>query len=131
VSARGATVRVGVISDIIAVRGNNDREAWAEALPETATLRPGGVSIVVVHDLKTLPAAAVRGARVVVAGHSHQPRKEVRGGILYFNPGSAGPRRFRLPIAVGRLEIAAGRVRASLIDLGSPRAARRRDIIAP
>jgi uncharacterized protein len=105
------------IAPVIVVRGNNDHGPWAEALPETATVRIGEVSVVMVHDIKTLPPAGAREARIVISGHSHQPRKEVRDGVLFFNPGSAGPRRFRLPISVGRIDVTGGRIRATLIDL--------------
>ena len=114
------------IAPVIAVRGNNDHGPWAEALPETATVMVGDVSVVMVHDIKTLPAAAARGAGIVISGHSHQPRKEVRDGVLFFNPGSAGPRRFRLPISVGRIDVTAGRIRATLVDLESARRPRDR-----
>jgi putative phosphoesterase len=112
------------VAPVVAVRGNNDHGPWAEALPETATLVVEGVPIVIVHDLKTLPPEAARGARVVICGHSHQPRKETRDGVLFFNPGSAGPRRFRLPISVGRIDVAGGKVRARLVDLEAVRPGR-------
>lgn len=112
------------IAPVIAVRGNNDHGPWAEALPETVTVDLAGISVVMVHDLKTLLPAAVRGADVIISGHSHQPRKEVRDGVLYFNPGSAGPRRFHLPISIGRLDVTRRRVRATLFDLERSRAAR-------
>jgi predicted phosphodiesterase len=99
------------------VRGNNDHGPWAEALPETTTVMLGEVPVVMVHDIKTLPPAAVQGVRIVISGHSHQPRKEVRDGVLYFNPGSAGPRRFHLPISMGRIDVTGGRVRATLVLL--------------
>jgi predicted phosphodiesterase len=83
-----------------------------------------------VHDLKTLRPGAVRGVKVVISGHSHQPRKETQDGVLYFNPGSAGPRRFTLPISIGRLDVTGDRVRATLLDLGRVRDAGRA-IIAP
>lgn len=105
------------IAPLIAVRGNNDHGRWAEALAETATVMVGGVSVLMVHDLATLPPAALAGARIVIAGHSHQPRKAEQDGILFFNPGSAGPRRFRLPISLGRIDVTGGRIRASLVDL--------------
>lgn len=108
------------IAPVIAVRGNNDHGAWAATLPETATVSVGGIALLVVHDLATLTPEKARGARVVVSGHSHRPAKEVRDGVLYFNPGSAGPRRFRLPISIGRLDVARGRVRATLLDLARP-----------
>jgi putative phosphoesterase len=103
------------VAPLTAVRGNNDREAWARAIPDTDSVRLGGIVLYILHDLKALdldPAAA--GFRVVVSGHSHQPRVEERDGVLYLNPGSAGPRRFRLPVSVALLEIDGGRVRARL-----------------
>ncbi len=103
------------VAPLTAVRGNNDRDAWARAIPEADSVRVGGVAIYVLHDLKTLgldPAAA--GFGVVVSGHSHRPRIEERDGVLYLNPGSAGPRRFRLPVSVALLEVGAGRVRARI-----------------
>jgi putative phosphoesterase len=106
------------IAPLTTVRGNNDRAAWADDLPMTAQPIFGGVAVHVLHILSNLaidPAKA--GIAVVVSGHSHQPLITTRDGVLYINPGSAGPRRFRLPISVGRLEIADGRVEARLITL--------------
>jgi putative phosphoesterase len=94
------------IAPVTAVRGNNDKGPWAKALRETEVLKIGATRIYVIHDIAELdldPVAA--GFRVVVAGHSHRPRQELRDGVLYVNPGSAGPRRFNLPIAVARLEL--------------------------
>jgi putative phosphoesterase len=91
------------IAPVVAVRGNVDRGAWADALPETAVVEPGIFVIHDVHDLKVDPAAA--GYRAVVSGHSHRPSQTRRGGVLYINPGAAGPRRFRLPVTVAILEI--------------------------
>jgi uncharacterized protein len=105
------------IAPVIAVRGNNDHGRWAEALPETATLTLGGVPVVIVHDLATLPEAARAAAGLVISGHSHQPRKAEQDGILFFNPGSAGPRRFRLPLSLGRIDLTADGLRATLVDL--------------
>ena len=102
------------IAPLTAVRGNNDGGAWADALPETQTVELAGVVLHVVHDLKQLSGPA--GARVIVSGHSHQPKVEERGGVLYVNPGSAGPRRFSLPISAGELRIVAGRVTAHLVQ---------------
>src|SRR5262249_61777255 len=104
---------------VAGVRGNTAREPWAGARREALRIEPAGVPMVVVHDVHALAPAAAGGARVVIAGHSHQPRKERRDGVLFFNPGSAGPRRFRLPIAVGLIEIEDGRVRARIVDLGA------------
>ena len=92
------------LAPVIAVRGNVDK--WAHALPETAVAEASGILLYVLHDLNTLdlnPAAA--GFQVVVSGHSHQPGKSVRDGVLYINPGSAGPRRFQLPVTVARLNL--------------------------
>jgi uncharacterized protein len=100
------------------VRGNNDRSAWADGVPETALLHVGGVAIYALHDLKQLridPAA--EGVRVVVSGHSHVPSVQERGGVLYVNPGSAGPRRFKLPITVGELVVEGGAVSARTVVL--------------
>jgi putative phosphoesterase len=118
------------IAPVIAVRGNNDHGPWADALPETAIVELGSVSVLMVHDIQTLRPGAARGVRIVISGHSHRPLKEVRDGVLYFNPGSAGPRRFTLPISLGRLDVSGDRVRTTLVDLGRPREARRA-IIAP
>ena len=118
------------IAPVIAVRGNNDHGPWADALPETAMVELGSVCVLMVHDIKTLRPGATGGVRVVISGHSHRPSREVRDGVLYFNPGSAGPRRFTLPISLGRLDVTGERVRTPLVDLGRPRDARRA-IIAP
>ena len=102
---------------VIAVRGNVDGE-WANGLLETAEVEIAGRRILVLHDLKQLdiePRAA--GIAVVVSGHSHQPRIERRDGVLYVNPGSAGPRRFRLPVALARLEISRTRLDAAIVEL--------------
>jgi putative phosphoesterase len=106
------------LAPLTAVRGNNDRGAWARAVPETGVVQVGGVRLYVLHDLKALeidPAAA--GFRVVVSGHSHQPRVEERDGVLFVNPGSAGPRRFRLPVSVAVLEIRGSDARARIQPL--------------
>jgi putative phosphoesterase len=106
------------IAPVIAVRGNVDIELWALALPETEVVEAGGASINMLHDLGRLdlkPEAA--GFRVVVYGHSHQPKIEEKNGVLYFNPGGAGPRRFNLPVSVGKLVIEAGKVRAAWVEL--------------
>jgi putative phosphoesterase len=106
------------LAPVSAVRGNNDRGGWAAAIPETEVVEVGGLQLYVLHDVHALdldPRAA--GFAAVIAGHSHQPRQEERDGVLYFNPGSAGPRRFRLPISVGRLTVVRGRVRGALVTL--------------
>ena len=96
--------QLGRIAPVTAVRGNNDREAWAMQVPETDFLQVGEIFIYALHDLALLdidPAAA--GVRVVVSGHSHKPLVDQRDGVLFVNPGSAGPRRFSLPISAGEL----------------------------
>jgi uncharacterized protein len=106
---------LNAIAPVTAVRGNNDREAWARGLPETAVLEVGGARLYVIHDVKALridPRA--EGFRAVISGHSHQPLSVRRGGVLFFNPGSAGPRRFRLPVSVGTLRVSGGGVVARL-----------------
>jgi uncharacterized protein len=108
----GVLQALAQLAPVTAVRGNNDRGAWAGRLRESETLEIGGVAIHVVHDLHDLALPA--GVRVVVSGHSHKPRVEEREGVLYVNPGSAGPRRFKLPISAGELRIAAGTVLAHL-----------------
>jgi uncharacterized protein len=108
------------LAPVTAVRGNNDRGPWAERLRATELVRVGAVCVYVIHDLAQLdidPDAA--GVRVVVSGHSHKPLVEQRDGILYVNPGSAGPRRFKLPIAVGELAIDGTSVTARTVELAS------------
>jgi putative phosphoesterase len=108
---------LGELAPVLAVRGNVDR-GWARLLPERRRLDLGGVGVVVLHDRALLSLdPADDGLRVVVFGHSHRPLSETRGGVLWFNPGSAGPRRFRLPVSAGRLVIEEGRVRPRLIRL--------------
>ncbi len=113
--------RLREIAPVMVVRGNIDRGAWAEELPHTAVLELGSVSIYVLHNIDQLdlkPSAA--GFAAVVYGHSHVPRQETKNGVLYFNPGSAGPKRFRLPISVGKLIVEDGRVKAELVNLEDP-----------
>jgi len=108
------------LAPVTAVRGNVDRGDWAAALPETAVLQIGDAVIFVIHNLAALaldPAAA--GFRAVVSGHSHRPAWREQDGVLFVNPGSAGPRRFTLPIALGRLRVAGKRMTAELIELAA------------
>jgi putative phosphoesterase len=107
------------IAPVTAVRGNVDRGGWANALPKTEVLEAGSASIYVVHILEELdlkPEAA--GMSAVVYGHSHVPKQEVKNGVLYFNPGSAGPRRFKLPVTVGRLIVDGRGVRGEIVEVG-------------
>ncbi|MEK1906823.1 MAG: metallophosphoesterase family protein [Pseudomonas sp.] len=107
------------LAPLSVVRGNNDEDdAWAEALPVNAVLRIGGVGIYVTHELADVPEQLPAGIDVVVTGHSHKPLQQVRHGVLYINPGSAGPRRFKLPISVGLLHVDADGVRGELLELG-------------
>jgi putative phosphoesterase len=106
------------IAPVTAIRGNIDTGSWARALPLTEIVEIGGVSIYMLHNLAQLdlkPEAA--GFRVVIHGHSHHPKIEEKNGVLYFNPGSAGPRRFSSPVTVGRLTIEEKNVNAELIEL--------------
>jgi hypothetical protein len=110
--------QLGEIALVTAVRGNIDKGTWARKLPQTQVVELSGISIYVLHDLSTLdlkPRAA--GFTVVISGHSHVAKQEVRDGVLYFNPGSAGPRRFRLPVTVGRVFIENGGVRGEIITI--------------
>jgi putative phosphoesterase len=94
------------VAPVFAVRGNVDTEPWASALPETEVIETGTASIYVLHDVHALdlnPAAA--GFHIVISGHSHKPTRTEHDGVLYINPGSAGPRRFQLPITVARLNL--------------------------
>lgn len=106
------------IAPLSVVRGNNDQDSWADAIPERLTLRFGAIALHVLHDLKQLDIdPTAQGIDVVIAGHSHKPLHEKRNGVLYLNPGSAGPRRFKLPIGVGLLHIEGRQIRAELITL--------------
>jgi predicted phosphodiesterase len=103
---------------VVAVRGNNDKGPWAEALPETLDVMVGVWSLYILHDVKALGRnPQLAGFRAVVAGHSHRPCLEERHGVLFFNPGSAGPRRFKLPVAVGRLHVQPDTFQAELVRL--------------
>jgi uncharacterized protein len=98
--------QLAAIAPVTAIRGNVDKGVWSRKLPETAVVEAGGVSIYVLHNIEQLdlrPEAA--GFAVVVYGHSHVPKQEMKNGVLYFNPGSAGPRRFKLPVSVGKLRV--------------------------
>ena len=118
IGAPGVLDALAEIAPVHAVRGNNDAGAWARHVPDTASVGVERARLLVLHDLHDLaldPAAA--GFAAVIAGHSHRPRLEERGGVLYLNPGSAGPRRFKLPVAVARLRVCGDRVRGELVIL--------------
>jgi uncharacterized protein len=106
------------IAPVTAVSGNNDFGEWAAALPAAVTFQLGGLRLHLLHDVAALALVPVAlGIRAVIAGHSHRPAIRESGGVLYLNPGSAGPHRFSLPISVAWLEIEDGSLRARLVDL--------------
>lgn len=110
--------RLRTIAPLSAIRGNVDKDVLARKLPETEIVEIGGISIYVLHDLARLDLKPeVAGFKVVISGHSHIPKQETRGGVLYFNPGSAGPRRFKLPVTVGKLMVDGERISAEIITL--------------
>ncbi|MGY3448340.1 metallophosphoesterase family protein [Bradyrhizobium sp. USDA 4353] len=113
-------VRLALIAPVTAIRGNIDTADWAKAYPETTTVQLGGRIFHLVHDISDLgldPAAD--GIDAVISGHSHRARTEMRDGVLYLNPGSAGPRRFKLPITLATLDVAAGPLAPVIHDLSA------------
>lgn len=107
--------RLGQIAPVTAIRGNVDRDAWARKIPETNVLQVGSVSIYILHNLAMLdlkPEAA--GFSAVIYGHTHVPKQEAKNDVLYFNPGAAGPRRFNLPVSVGRLIVENDNIRGEI-----------------
>jgi putative phosphoesterase len=118
VGDRSILRRLEQLAPVTAVRGNVDDLLWAKQLPETSVVDVEGLSIYVLHALDRLdlkPEAA--GFAAVIYGHSHVPKQEMKNGVLYFNPGSAGPRRFSLPVSLGRLTVENGQLRPELIPL--------------
>lgn len=114
----GILEELAALAPLTAVRGNTDVGPWADCLHETELVKVGDLLVYAIHDLARLridPAA--EGIRVVVAGHSHKPQITEREGVLYVNPGSAGPRRFKLPIAVGELIVDGSTVSARTVEL--------------
>jgi putative phosphoesterase len=110
--------RLRNIAPTVAVRGNVDTAEWANALPMTEVVEVGKLHLYMLHDLVALdldPQAA--GFAAVISGHTHQPSADMRGGVLYLNPGSAGPRRFTLPIAVAHLDLDGTRISHRIVDL--------------
>lgn len=106
------------IAPVRAVRGNNDRGPWAEAIPATDLLEIGATLLYVLHDLGELDIDPIAtGCRIVVTGHSHRPAHEIRDGVHFVNPGSAGPRRFSLPVSVGKLTVVGVEVEVQLLEL--------------
>lgn len=111
-------IKLAEIAPLTAIRGNVDRDSWVRKIPPTNVLEVSGVSIYILHNLNDLdlkPEAA--GFGVVISGHTHAAKIEVKGGVLYFNPGSAGPRRFRLPVTVGRLKVRASKVSGEIVEI--------------
>jgi uncharacterized protein len=118
--------RLTSIATVTAVRGNNDSGAWAEAVAETERFEFGGIHIYAIHDLSLMKMdASTAGIQVVVSGHSHKPLIEKRDAILFINPGSAGPRRFKLPISVAELLVEDGIMSARIVELQIARIAGR------
>jgi len=114
----GIIEQLRAVAPVVAVRGNVDKGAWASELPMTAVAEAGSVLIYVLHDIQELdldPAAAE--FNIVVSGHSHKPSHTERAGVMYLNPGSAGPRRFQLPITVARLDLRRSPWSVEFIDL--------------
>ncbi len=110
--------KLEAIAPVVAIRGNIDRGAWAEALPETMIVEIGPHLLYVLHDVKTLDLNFQTAAfRAIISGHSHQPKLEEQNGVLFVNPGSAGPRRFKLPIAMARLHIDDQTLNAEIVRL--------------
>lgn len=105
------------VAPVVAVRGNNDKGDWAESLAEWEVVEVGDVSIYMLHNLNEIDITPAGTFQVVVSGHSHKPAVEERRGVLYLNPGSAGPRRFKLPICLAHLTVEGNTVIAKLIDL--------------
>jgi uncharacterized protein len=115
------------IAPVTAIRGNVDTQPWAQRFPETEVVELAGTHIYVIHDVNALdlnPRAA--GFAVVISGHSHRPRLETQSGVLYFNPGSAGPRRFNLPISLGHLRIVPRNIEGKLLTIAQPSSSVRR-----
>jgi putative phosphoesterase len=110
--------QLSAIAPVTAVRGNNDKGAWVEQMSETEVLKAGAVFIYVIHNLAELDIDPVAGGfQVVVSGHTHRPSRETRDGVLFVNPGSAGPRRFSLPVCLGELVVSGEQVEAALQEL--------------
>jgi putative phosphoesterase len=106
------------IAPLVVIKGNIDKDAWADSLPETKALKISAARLYVIHNVKELDfAPGARGFSVVISGHSHKPSVVTRDGVLFVNPGSAGPKRFKLPVAVGKLRVGARHITAELIDL--------------
>jgi len=106
------------IAPVVAIKGNNDNEGWATSLPDTKLVQLNTAKLYVIHNVRELDLDPVaRGIQVVISGHSHKPSVVKRDGVLYLNPGSAGPRRFKLPVAVAKLTVRLKTIEAKIIEL--------------
>lgn len=105
------------IAPVVAIRGNNDRDSWAKKMPDFLDLKINGIKIYVIHNVNELEHDSPGGFNAVISGHSHKPSVTTKNGVLFINPGSAGPRRFKLPIAVARLQINGGKMNAKILNL--------------
>jgi len=106
------------VAPVVAIRGNNDRDAWAKGIPDVLKLQVNGIKLQVIHNVHEFAAdPRAGGIDAVISGHSHKPGVSKRDEILYVNPGSAGPRRFKLPIAVGMIYLTGKKLRATIIEL--------------
>jgi uncharacterized protein len=106
------------IAPVLAIKGNNDIGAWAKPLPDTRLVKSDKTRLFVIHNLRELDCDPVaRGYQAVISGHSHKPSVSTRDGVLFVNPGSAGPRRFKLPVAVGKLFVQNKQVSVEIIEL--------------
>lgn len=128
IGAASVLAELRQLAPLAAVRGNNDTQAWAARIPEMRSVRIGGVRMHLLHDRAALrasgsvPAPRAGAPRIIITGHSHQPLIESGEGVLFVNPGSAGPRRFKLPVTAGEIEIRADCVLVSIVDLLTGRA---------
>lgn len=115
----GAEVLRGLeaLAPVVAVRGNNDRDDWAAGIPERRTVEAAGARLLLLHDLADLRATGSAGTDAVICGHSHRPCIERRNGVLFINPGSAGPRRFKLPVTLALAQITAEGIDARIVNL--------------
>jgi uncharacterized protein len=110
--------KLAEIAPVTAIRGNIDRDPWARKISATDVLEVGGISIYILHNLNELDLKPEAGGfDVVVSGHTHAAKSEMKNRVLYFNPGSAGPRRFRLPVTVGRFRVKDGKVSAEIVEI--------------
>jgi uncharacterized protein len=117
IGSPGVLARLGALAPVHAVRGNVDHGAWSAKLPATQRIEIDGFRIYVLHILAELDRQAPDNVDAVIYGHSHQPKIETKNGTLFFNPGSAGPRRFRLPVTVGRITAGRGKLHAEIVEL--------------